>query len=217
MSRKHVFEQLTEVGTRLERFAEALSREKLVESGDALSRWMRAMEGVDLRGLQDDIAFEHTPGLANYLDVQIKDVAKSAQQADEIGFLLSDRYVKDAVERAQQTISRILKKTPSGNRKATPKKPKTKTPRKKRKTPPRKGDTLRESQVRELLANRWSQAQIARELGLTPARVSQLVTAMNKRKEPSGRSIDLSKAHELRPEDGSTAKKTSHRRRPRQE
>lgn len=71
----------------------------------------------------------------------------------------------------------------------------TRSPQRKRRRKRQKQTelTLQEEKVWELLKKRWTQAQIATELDLTPGRISQLA-ASAKKKNPSSRSVNVRKA-----------------------
>jgi len=122
--KKQVVSQLTALDTALEEYAEDLAAEKFVEPGEALSSFMRSVGEVDLNELKDDIAFNWTPELANYLGERTRDVASAIESVGLRSFLSDDHsisqdYIIDAVRRVQEIIRRSLEKTAPERTEAT--------------------------------------------------------------------------------------------------
>lgn len=100
-----------------------------------------------------------------------------------------------------QVVSCPAKEPASGSTK------KRRKPKRQKRTQP----TTREQQALELRSRRYTNSQIAEEMGITPGRVSQLLKSVAARSGPPSRSVHLGKTRQLLDHDGSTSEtSTSH-------
>ncbi len=191
MTKRQIVAQLTTLDTALEEYVQDLVTEKLMEPGEALSSFIRSVTEVDLNELKDDIAFNWTPDLADYLGERIRDAASAIESVGVRSFLSHDHimsydYVIDAVRRVQEIIRRILEKT-SPKRRRTPKRGKAKEL------------TKKQANVVEMVdGHNQSFVEIARLWGHSTQSVQQLYERARKNpgyKKP--RSVNLSKAKPL--------------------